>query len=196
VQHGGGRTSLEETTDTVSRRQLIARGGAATLVMAAAVVSRAAGAQEGTQVVQTTTDQNVAVVARFFELYAARDTESMREEVLAPDVTWLIPGHHPLAGLKRGVDEIMAYFDIITEAGFKAEPLVLAAADDWVIDVHRGFAETDVAAIDINWVLAYRIRDGRIAEVQNFAGDQHKADLFFWTVWGDRLKPVQERLVG
>lgn len=181
------------TGASISRRDALRRGGATAAVLAATGLGAANG---GTAVAQTTQDENVALVRRFFELYAARDTEAMRAEVLAPDVTWLIPGHHPLAGLKRGANEIMAYFDIITEAGFQAEPLVLAAADDYVIDVHRGWAEQGEAAVDINWVLVYRIRDGRIVEVQNFAGDQHLADLFFWQVWGDRLKPVQERLAS
>lgn len=43
------------------------------------------------------------------------------------------------------------------------------------------------------WVLLYRIVDGRIAEVDKFAGDQHAADAFFTKVWQPRLRPVQER---
>jgi hypothetical protein len=46
------------------------------------------------------------------------------------------------------------------------------------------------------WVLYYRIRGGKIAEVQNVAGDQHAADLFFWEVWGESLKPLPDRLSG
>ena len=46
-------------------------------------------------------DQNMAVVRRFYEGYAAGDLVKIKE-TLADDVTWLIPGHHPLAGLKRG----------------------------------------------------------------------------------------------
>jgi ketosteroid isomerase-like protein len=123
---------------------------------------------------------NVAVVQRFYEGYAGQDMEKIRE-VLAEDVTWLIPGHHPLAGLKRGADEIVAFFNQL-------------ANEDWVVDVHRGWGEYGEATLDMNWVLAYRIRDGKIAEVQNFAADQHAADLFFWRVWGNSLKPLPDRL--
>jgi hypothetical protein len=65
-----------------------------------------------------------------------------------------------------------------------------------VVDVHRGWGEHGDAKLDINWVLYYRIRGGKIAEVQNFAGDQHAADLFFWEVWVESLKPLPDRLSG
>lgn len=43
------------------------------------------------------------------------------------------------------------------------------------------------------WVLLYTIVDGRIAEVDNFAADQHAADAFFTKVWEPRLRPVPGR---
>ncbi len=138
-------------------------------------------------------DQNMAVVRRFYEGYAAGDPEKIRE-TLADDVTWLIPGHHPLAGLKRGAEEIVAFFDQLGKANFRAEVLSLSASEDSVVDVHRGWGEHGDAKLDINWVLYYRIRNGKIAEVQNFAGDQHAADFFFWEVWGQSLKPLPDRL--
>jgi hypothetical protein len=42
----------------------------------------------------------------------------------------------------------------------------------------------------MQWVLVYRIAAARIQEVINFAADQHAADLFFWEVWGDDLRPL------
>jgi ketosteroid isomerase-like protein len=137
---------------------------------------------------------NVDLVQKFFVAYAEHDLEKMRDEILAPDVTWRIPGHHPLAGVKRGAEEILAYFAALPRANFQAEPIVIAAQGDYVIDVHRGWATHGDASLDMEWVLVYRIAAGRIQEVINFAADQHAADLFFWEVWGDDLRPVPERL--
>jgi uncharacterized protein len=137
---------------------------------------------------------NIALVQGFFDAYAEHDLEKMREEILAPDVTWRIPGHHPLAGVKRGADEILAYFGALPRANFQAEPIVIAAQGDYVIDVHRGWAAHGGASLDMEWVLVYRIAAGRIQEVINFAADQHAADLFFWEVWGNELSPLPERL--
>ena len=138
-------------------------------------------------------DQNMAVVRRFYEGYAAGDLKKI-SQTLAEDVTWLIPGHHPLAGLKQGAEEIVAFFDRLGKANFQAEVLSLSASEGSVVDVHRGWGEHGDSKLEINWVLYYRIRDGKIAEVQNFAGDQHAADLFFWEVWGESLKPIPDRL--
>jgi uncharacterized protein len=145
-------------------------------------------------VTATPENRNIALVQRFFVAYAKHDLETMRAEILSPDVTWRIPGHHPLAGVKCGADEILAYFGELPRANFQAEPIVIAAQGDYVIDVHRGWAAHGGASLDMRWVLVYRIAAGRIQEVINFAADQHAADLFFWEVWGDDLRPLPERL--
>lgn len=138
---------------------------------------------------------SLAVVQKFYECYASGDLEAMKREVLAPDVVWIIPGHHPLAGPKHGVDEIVAYFNQLQKANFKAEVISLSTSGEYVVDVHRGWGEFEEAKVDMNWVLAYRVENGRIVWVQNFAADQHAADLFFWRVWGEQLKPIPGRLV-
>lgn len=137
---------------------------------------------------------NVEVVQRFFECYGAGDLETMKREILAEDVTWIIPGHHPLAGVKRGAEEIIDYFSTIAQANFKAEVISLSASEHHVVDVHRGWGEYGEYKIDMNWVLVYQIENGRIKQAQNFAADQHAADQFFWDVWGEKLKPVPARL--
>jgi uncharacterized protein len=137
---------------------------------------------------------NISLVRRFFAAYEDHDLDAMRDEILAPDVTWSIPGHHPLAGVKRGADEILAYFAELPRANFRAEPIVIAAAGDYVLDVHRGWATHENDSLDMHWVLVYRIERGRIQEVENFAADQHAADSFFWRVWADELAPLPGRL--
>ncbi len=114
-------------------------------------------------------------IRRFYECYTNHDFEAMKHEVLAEDVTWLIPGHHPLAGIKRGADEIIAYFDTLSETNFQAELISLSASEDWVVDLHRGWGHYGELSLDIIWVLAYRIEAGRIKEVRNFAQDSHAA---------------------
>jgi uncharacterized protein len=60
----------------------------------------------------------------------------MKRELLAPDVTWAIPGHHPLSGVKRGAEEIASYFAQLPKANFQAEPLAIAAEGDYAADQH------------------------------------------------------------
>jgi uncharacterized protein len=82
----------------------------------------------------------------------------------------------------------------LPKANFQAEPIVIAAQRDYVIDFHRGWAAHGDASLDMEWVLVYRIAAGRIQVVINVAADQHAADLFFWDVCGDDLRPLPGRL--
>lgn len=133
----------------------------------------------------------VALVERFYECYASGDLETMKRDVLAPDVVWRIPGRHPLSGPKHGADEIVAFFAQLAKANMQAEVVYMAGDDNHVVDVHRGWGATDAASMDMLWVLYYRIEDGRIAAVTNFA-DQAQADDFFWASYP--LAPIPQRL--
>lgn len=131
-------------------------------------------------------------IEAFFTAYASKDVARVRD-VMASDVTWFIPGHHPLAGTKRGVEEVLAFFDQLGKANFQAQPIAIAVAGDYVIDHHRGWSAKG-SGLDITWCLVFRFENDRIKEVINFSSDQHKADLFFWSVYS--LKPIPERLAG
>ncbi|MCV6602942.1 MAG: nuclear transport factor 2 family protein, partial [Cohaesibacter sp.] len=119
--------------------------------------------------------------------YAKGDT-AMLKEVVAEDVEWHIPGRHALAGTKRGLDELGAFFQALHGAGFKAEVMILAANDNYVIDAHRGWSNTGTGDVDLNWVLLYQIIDGKIQRIQNFSGDLYTSDVFF-DAYAKTLKP-------
>jgi hypothetical protein len=133
---------------------------------------------------------NLEAIGRFFDAYARKDVGAVRE-VMAEDIVWTIPGHHPLSGPKRGITEVLAFFDQLARAGFQAQPLVIAESGDYVVDHHRGWSE-EGAGIDQTWCLVFRFEGGVIQEVTNFASDQHSADAFFWSVYP--LAPIPERL--
>lgn len=137
----------------------------------------------------TTTPAAVRLVERFYECYATGDLQTMKDEILAEDVVWHIPGRHPLSGPKRGTEEITIFFGQLAKANMKAEVVYLSGNDTQVVDVHRGWGATDRARIDMLWVLYYRIEDGRIKEVVNFAADQAQSDNFFWASYKLVLSP-------
>lgn len=139
---------------------------------------------------QENTMSNLQRIQAFFTAYAAKNVAGVRE-VMANDISWTIPGHHPLAGTKRGIDEVLAFFDQLGKANFKAQPLVVVESGDYVIDHHRGWSE-EAGGLDLTWCLVFRFEGGKIKEVTNFCADQHLADLFFWKVY--QLKPIPARL--
>ncbi|MFT7838689.1 nuclear transport factor 2 family protein [Saccharothrix sp. BKS2] len=130
---------------------------------------------------------NVELIRAYYEAYASGDVPALKA-FFADDVRWTIPGRHPLSGTKVGVDEVLEFFGQLAKAGFRAEPLFLAADGDWVVDLHRGWS-TNPEGLDITWALAFRIEDGRIAEAVNFAQDQNAADTYFW----DNYPPADVR---
>lgn len=133
---------------------------------------------------------NLSKIQALFAAYAAKDVASVRD-VMAADIVWRIPGHHPLAGEKHGITEVLAFFDQLAKAGFQAEPLVVAEQGDYVVDHHRGWS-TAGSGIDLKWCLVFRFEKGLIKEVTNFCEHQQKADLFFHEIY--KLKPIPARL--
>ncbi|MCE6993351.1 nuclear transport factor 2 family protein [Saccharothrix sp. S26] len=135
---------------------------------------------------------NVKLIKDYYAAYGSGDVNALRR-FFAHDIRWTIPGHHPLSGTKVGVEEVLAFFGALAEAGFRAEPIFLAADGEWVVDLHRGWS-TRPEGLDITWALAFRIRGRRIVEAVNFAGDQHAADRYFWQNYP--LARIPDRLAG
>jgi ketosteroid isomerase-like protein len=134
---------------------------------------------------QLENNTNIQIVQDFFDAYGKNDLEGIRQ-VLAEDVQWHIPGRHPLSGTKNGIDEVMNFFEELGKVGFKAEVMILAANDNYVIDAHRGWSNvTNGENVDLNWVLLYQIENNKINRVINFAGDQPLADEFFTKSYGN-----------
>ncbi|NJP92373.1 SnoaL-like domain-containing protein [Nonomuraea sp. FMUSA5-5] len=160
-------------------------------VGAAGLALAAVGSPSSAEAKPAKEHPNVKLIRDYYAAYARNDLTALRERFFAADIVWTIPGHHPLAGTKRGADEVLAFFAQLARAGFRADPIALAADGDWVIDLHRGWS-TQPEGLDILWALAFRIRAGRIVEAVNFAADQHAADAFFWRRYP--LAKIPERL--
>ncbi|WP_034263705.1 nuclear transport factor 2 family protein [Actinospica robiniae] len=134
----------------------------------------------------------IEAINRFFAAYATYDLEGMRA-VLTDDIAWTIPGHHPLAGTKHGVEEVAAFFTQLGKAGFQAEPIFLEANDEYVVDIHRGYTTEGVGQVDTMWALVWHFNaEGKIDRVLNLSGDQHQMDAFVWANYD--LAPLPARL--
>ncbi|WP_309085433.1 nuclear transport factor 2 family protein [Chelativorans sp.] len=137
-------------------------------------------------------DANIQVIRNYYQAYATGDPEAVRP-FLSEDVVWRIPGHHPLAGEKRGRDEVVAFFRELAKGGFKAEPIFFQADGDLVVDIHRGWSNMgEGPQIDQLYALMFRIENGLIVEATNFLTDMHQSDAFFWANYP--LKPLPGRL--
>ena len=144
-----------------------------------------------------------------YECFNRQDLDTIRNEIFASDIVWNFPGRHPLAGTKYGAEEVIAFFAQLGCANVQvtldpaADPAtrVDIFGEDTVVEVHRGKGQTttrDASGNEATVVLNalncthYKIRSGRIAEVQVYISDQYSVDTFFSAVY--RLKPIPDRL--
>ncbi|MEV7614228.1 nuclear transport factor 2 family protein [Streptomyces sp. NPDC089799] len=140
----------------------------------------------------TLNDSKIEAINAFFAAYAVYDLDGMRA-VLAENIEWTIPGHHPLSGTKRGVEEVAAFFTQLGKAGFQAEPLFLESGGDYVVDIHRGWTTGGVGKVDTLWALVWHFdADGKVDRVHNLSGDQHQMDAYVWANYD--LAPIPDRL--
>ncbi len=140
---------------------------------------------------QVKADTNLALVKEFFKYYEAEDIAGLRV-VLAPEIEWKVPGHHPLAGVKKGISEVLSYIIELKKSNFHADVKIVASNDNFVIDCHRGWGSHNDRSIDMSWVLLYEIKDNRIIRIQTYPEDQYAMDDFFWCAY--KLKPIPDRL--
>jgi len=140
----------------------------------------------------TTPEGNVALVRRFYELLAAGDMGALRAEILAPDIRWRIPGRNPLAGEKRGVDEVLAWVGLLGRTTYKMDLVYLEGNGEYVVEIHHGHGEYGGVAVDCSNSAIYTVKDGRIADVQNHTSDQYGLDAYYGAIF--QYAPLPQRL--
>ena len=130
-----------------------------------------------------TVHPNTDLVHRFFAAYATNDLPTI-EAILAPTIQWHIPGHHPLSGIKTGVDEVLAYLKQLGKANFQARPMVMGVNEQYVIDCHQNWSLLKgVENLSAMSCLLWKVEEGQIVEVHNFPQDQHQVDAFFTALY-------------
>ena len=134
----------------------------------------------------------VELVQKMYECFNNQDMETIKSEVFHPELKWVLPGHHPLAGVKHGADEVIAFFMQLGKANIQVDLIKIDVfGDDGAIEVHRGHTQ-DAPGLDALNCTYYKVRDGKIADVQVFIGEQHHVDLFFNARY--EMKPIQDRI--
>lgn len=99
-------------------------------------------------------------------MYAGGDVEAMRA-LLADDVVWHVPGRNSIAGVYRGVDDVLAYFRRRRELAANSMRLhpgeIMVGEGDHIAVLTDGTAT--VGGVEHRWgtVGLYRIRQGLIA---------------------------------
>ncbi|HVA07442.1 MAG TPA: nuclear transport factor 2 family protein [Acidimicrobiales bacterium] len=125
--------------------------------------------------------ENAEVVRNGYDAFAKGDLDTLRE-LIAADVVWQVPGKSPIAGDKKGIDATLGYFGQLfelTDGTIKAEPLDVCVGDDHVIVTQRNTGERNGKSLEVEAVLVFSFRDGKISRCSEFENDQYTLDAFF-----------------
>lgn len=101
-----------------------------------------------------TTNQDI--INKFFDSYSKRDFDGIRQ-VMADNVSWSFLGQHKLAGVKNGIEQVVAFFDTMGGIMSKSKPsvdkLVLGSNDNYVVECQH--IKTDKTAITLTIMFVY-----------------------------------------
>jgi len=92
---------------------------------------------------------NLEVVEAMYHCFRTGDLGRLRSEIFAADLTWNLPGHNPIAGTKRGVDEVVGFFGALRRLGLQVAPQGMAEiGQDGVAEFYRAHGEAGGVKLD------------------------------------------------
>lgn len=120
-------------------------------------------------------DQNTAIVQKAYEAFKRGEINGILE-LLSDDVSWepiIGAGPHvPHAGKRQGKAAVRQFFETLgnTFVFERFEPREFVAQGDVVVALghYQGRPKTTGRAIETDWAMVFRIKDGRITEFREF----------------------------
>jgi uncharacterized protein len=130
----------------------------------------------------TVTEHPNATVVR--SLYAAVNRKDMDvlTALFGPDVTLLMPGRSPLAGLYSGRDALFGFFGRLAQASngtYHAELRELYTGESSVVAIHHGTGTNGDRTLDATGALMFELTDGVVTAVTVHHRNQDGWDDFF-----------------
>lgn len=136
---------------------------------------------------------NTDLVLRMYDCFGKGDMATIKNEIFHKDMSWTMPGHHPLSGRMEGVDAVIAFFGALFQAGITVDNIHFGELDNGtVVEKHTGHGKIGSEEFIFPTCTTYGIKDGKIFEVQVHTGDQHTVDRYMWTMFN--LKGIPARL--
>ena len=129
---------------------------------------------------------NQNIIDKYFEAYSKHDLNGIKQ-VMAENVTWYFLGHHPLAGVKKGIEEVIAFYDRVGEIMGKSHPkidkLIVAENDNFLIEcIHSKTNREDGNNLDHYACVLWTFENGKIIEGRHFFADPQAVDKYFTAV--------------
>lgn len=125
---------------------------------------------------------NAALVRELFRAFVEKDGFAVRD-FFAEDAVWRVGGASILAGIYRGRREIVRFLGSLprlTAGTYSSSLIDVLASESRAAVLYRARGERDGRVLDIDQLLLFGIRDGRIADVLALPEDPAAFDAF----WG------------
>jgi ketosteroid isomerase-like protein len=129
----------------------------------------------------------------YYEDFGKNDFVTMKSKRFHPDISWTMPGHHPMSGTMKGADSVVAFLKQLYKAGIRVDNVHLGELDDGtLVEKHTGHGKAGEEEFLFPTVTTYAFKDGKIFDVRVHNGDPIAADRFFWLMF--KLKGIPDRL--
>lgn len=125
--------------------------------------------------------ENVELVRRGYEAFNAGDMATL-SEIFAEDAVWHVAGSGVLSGTKQGREAILAYFGELgarSQGSFQADIEDIVGGEKHTVAIQRASSNGDGKTLDMGTVIAFVVRDGKIAEGREYSEDTSKWDEFW-----------------
>lgn len=136
---------------------------------------------------------NQDIVDKFFDAYKDHNINAIRK-VMADNVVWYFLGQSPVAGIKKGIDEVIEFFntmgEIMSQSGIKMDKLIVAENDRYLIECQRSKTNRrDGNNLEHHSAVLWTIENGKIIEGRHFFADPQAVDKYFSTVFPSAVIP-------
>jgi ketosteroid isomerase-like protein len=125
--------------------------------------------------------EDAELVRRGYQAFSAGDMATLND-LFTEDAVWHVPGSGDLSGTKQGREAILACFGELMSRSAGTLKVTLQdviGGDNHTIGLNGNHAERNGKVLDQDAVLVFQLRDGRVAEVQQFFEDTAATDEFW-----------------
>ena len=128
------------------------------------------------------TQESLQVVKDGYAAFGRGDLPGLLA-LMADDVEWRAPGPGlPLAGTYRGRDGVGSFFQKLAQEAeiLEFQPREFLADGDRVLVVgsERARVRSTGRTVEIDWVMSFTVRDGKVAAFQEFYDTKALADAY------------------
>ncbi|MEU7986718.1 nuclear transport factor 2 family protein [Streptosporangium canum] len=127
-------------------------------------------------------DPKITLARDSYDALAKGDLDHVRDNLLADEVVFHVPGRGPLAGEYHGKDQVLGYlakFTEMTDGSVRFEPDSIIPGEDRTVVTVRVHGERAGRQLDDRGVHVFRITDGKISERWSYPQDLYNIDAFF-----------------